>query len=299
MSWSILLNDWTFEPLIVGLLALAAVLYWLGEWTSNRATARALWRSLCFYLGLLAIFVALESPIDFLDGQLFWLHMMQHLLLIMVAAPLIILGDPVIPILRSSPLGPRRRFLRMVTTQSWSHRVAVAFSWVTSPWPAAVIFIADLYLWHWSYLFNLTLQNQTVHDLEHLCFLATALLFWSQVIEQRPLHIRMSYIQRAGYVVLVGAAGNLLAMYFVFATKPLYRQYADLSPRPFGMSAVTDQQLAGALMWVPVLFVFLAAFSVLAYKWLREDERRANDPREIVVPGYRLLDGSLSSDRHS
>ncbi len=298
MSWNILVNDWSFEPLIIGALALAAVLYWLGEWTSNRARARPLWRSLCFYSGLLFIFIALESPIDFLDGQLFWLHMVQHLLLIMVAAPLIILGDPAIPILRSSPLGPRRRFLRMVTTQSWSHRVGVAFSWIASPIPAAIIFLVDLYLWHWSYLFNLTLQNQTVHDLEHLCFLATALLFWSQVIEQRPMHMKMSYIQRAGYVVLVGAAGNLLAMYFVFATKPLYQQYARLSPRPFGMDAITDQQLAGALMWVPVLFVFLGAFSVLAYKWLREDEELADKPQEVIVPAYRLLDGSLSSDTH-
>jgi putative membrane protein len=298
VSWIILVNDWTFEPLVVGALALAAALYWMGEWTSNRATTRPVWRSLCFYAGLLAIFIALESPIDFLDRQLFWLHMMQHLVLIMVAAPLIILGDPAMPILRSSPLGPRRRFLRMVTTQSWSHRVAAAFAWITSPLPAAIIFIVDLYLWHWSYLFNLTLQNQTVHDLEHVCFLGTALLFWSQVIEQRPLHIRMSYIQRAVYVVLVGAAGNLLAMYFVFATKPLYQQYAGLSPRPFGMSALTDQQLAGALMWVPVLFVFLAAFSVLAYKWLGEDEELSSKPREMTVPAYRLLDGSLSSDKH-
>jgi cytochrome c oxidase assembly factor CtaG len=297
LSWNILVNDWTFEPLVVGALAFAAVLYWLGEWTSNKVKPRPLWKSVCFYSGLLFIFIALESPIDYLDGQLFWLHMLQHLLLIMVAAPLIILGVPAIPILRSSPLGFRRHFLRMVTTQSWSHRVATVVSWIASPVPAAITFLAAFYLWHWSYLFNLTLQNQSVHDLEHLGFLATALLFWSQVIEQRPVRMKMSYVQRAGYVVLVGAAGNFLAMYFVFATKPLYQQYARLSPRPFGMGALTDQQLAGALMWVPVLFVFLTAFCVLAYKWLREDEELANEPGEVIVPAYRLLDGSLSSDK--
>jgi len=290
VSWSVLTGYWSFEPIVLVSLALAAMLYWFGEWTS---AARPLWRSLCYYAGLLAIFLALESPIDGLDGRLFWVHMLQHLILIMVAAPLIILGDPAMPILRAWPLKPRRRFLRLVTQQPWSRDAGAVLAFLTSPWTAALVFLVDLYLWHWDVLFNLTLRNQAVHDLEHVCFLSTALLLWSQIIDQKPIHARMTYLARAGYILLVGAAGNLLAMYFVFAQRPLYAQYANLFPRPFGMGALMDQQLAGALMWVPVLFVFAIAFCICLYKWLGDEQRST----EVgTVPAYRLLDGSLSSE---
>lgn len=294
MSWSVLLNYWSFEPTVIVPVALAALLYWIGEWKS---APRPMWRSLCYYAGLLVLFLALESPLDGLDGRLFWVHMLQHLLIIMVAAPLIILGNPALPLLKAWPLRPRRRVLKLVTTRSWSHTVVQTVSWLGSPWVVAVIFTADLYLWHWSPLFNLTLQNQGIHDLEHVCFLASALLLWTQVIDQKAVHVRMSYLQRAGYVVVVGAAGNLLAMYFVFVQRPLYSQYATLRPRPFGMGALFDQQLAGALMWVPVLFVFALAFSVCLYKWLGEESRSTGS--EMITPAYRLLDGTLSTDLRS
>jgi cytochrome c oxidase assembly factor CtaG len=132
--------------------------------------------------------------------------------------------------------------------------------------------VADLYLWHWSLLFNLTLQNDTVHLVEHLCFLGTALLFWSQVIDQRAVHVRLSYAARAVYTVLTAAASNVLAMYFVFTPKPLYAAYASPAHRLYGMTPLGDQQIAGAIMWVPVLFLFGGAFAVCLYKALAEDE---------------------------
>ena len=311
MSWNILIHDWSFEPLVVVPLCVAGLIYWLGDRAMRRtalvrqtssgvpgdaSSLRPWWRADCFYAGLFVVFIALESPVDWFDGQLFWVHMLQHLLLIMVAAPLIVLGDPIMPFVRAWPLVSRRRTLKLLTKQSWSRPTERALGWLFSPWPAAVIFIADLYLWHWAVLFNLTLQNQIVHDLEHLCFLATALVFWSMVIDQRPVHLRMSYGQRAVYILVVGAAGNMLAMFFVFTTRPLYSQYADITPRPFGMGAMLDQQLAGALMWVPVLFVFGTAVAVCLYKWLGVADADAVD---MPVPAYRLLDGSLSTDMPS
>jgi putative membrane protein len=315
LSWNILLHDWNFEPTVVVPLCVAALVYWLGDRSFRRnalsrqpggdafasvqshdTRSRPWWRAECFYGGLIVVFIALQSPVDWFDGQLFWVHMLQHLVLIMVAAPLIILGDPIMPYIRAWPLWPRRRALKLLTRQSWSQTAGRLIGWIASPWVAAIIFIADLYLWHWALLFNLTLQNQFIHDLEHVCFLGTALLFWSMVIDQRPVHLRMSYGERAVYLIVVGAADNMLAMFFVFATRPLYSQYASLSPRPFGMGAMLDQQLAGALMWVPVLFVFGIAIAVCLYKWLGADEGMGQD---MPIPAYRLLDGSLSTDvRH-
>lgn len=292
MSWRVLMSYWSFEPLVLAALGVAGLVYWLGE---SRSAPRPAWRVLCFYAGLFTVFLALQSPLNGLDGRLFWVHMVQHLGLMMVASPLVILGDPVVPMLRAWPLRWRRRTLRLATTSVWSRRFGHLASQVAGPWTGAFILIFDLYLWHWSTLFNLALRNQAVHGVEHGAFMATAFLFWAQVIDQKAVHIGMSYLRRAGYVLLVGAAGNLLAMYFVFAPTTLYSAYTNLHPRPFGMGGLMDQQLAGALMWVPVLFVFATAFSVCLYRWLgAEGDVFKGAP--TAVPSYRLLDGSLSSE---
>lgn len=305
MSWS-LASHWSFEPSVVIGILLAALLYLRGirvsvrlvgdgEWTLKRRLQTA-----SFLAGLAVVLIALESPVDYLAGLLFSAHMVQHLLLIVVAAPLLIFGDPAMPLLRGVPLPLRRPFLRATMRRGWIHDVGSAVRWVTAPAPAVVLFVSDLYLWHWSVLYNLTLQNQMVHDIEHVCFLGTALIFWSQVIDQRPLHVRLNYAQRAVCVVLTGAANNILAIYIAFSRGPLYVAYAHLTHRPFGMTALNDQQLAGGIMWVPVLFVFGLAFSICLFNWLREDERL--DARGRIpgpAPQYSLVsgpkEGSLTS----
>lgn len=287
MNW---LTQWSFDPGIVAGVAVASVLYWRGRRRlsdARRGPPTSRWHVLAFYAGLVVVLLALETPVDALAATLFSFHMIEHLLLIMIAAPLILLGDPAVTLMRGVPLTTRRNVLGKVG-QSQIHTLGSAFGTINRPIPAAAIFLADLYLWHWNYLFNLTLRNDAVHVAEHLCFLLTALLLWTQVIDQRALHPRLTYFQRAIYAVLVGAAGNLLAMYFVFSTVPLY-SYARVTHRPFGLTALGDQQLAGGIMWVPVLFLFSGAFAVFMYLGLAEDARQV----DAVIPSpeapYNLL----------
>jgi putative membrane protein len=293
MSWPHVLTLWSFDPAIAVGVALAAVLYWRG-WRpfavvdDARTRPARRWNAAAFYAGLVTIILALESPIDRLSAWLFSFHMLQHLLLIMVAAPLLILGDPSITMLRGVPLAARRRALGALSHQSWLSTIGRGISWIMLPLPAVIIFLADLYLWHWSPLFNLTLQNDTIHVTEHICFLLTALLFWSQIIDQRAVHARLTYVQRAAYTVLAAAAGNVLAMFLVFTPRPLYNGYAQLASRPYGMTALGDQQIAGAIMWVPVLLLFGAVFSILLFKALTEDERQGEAPFVLGSP-YKLL----------
>jgi putative membrane protein len=284
-SWPHVLSQWSFDPPVVLGVALAALLYWRGfrplsDTHASHRTPTRIWNALAFYAGLCTIVIALESPIDRLSASLFTFHMMQHILLIMVAAPLVLLGDPGINTVRGLPLTFRRSVLGFLSRQSWLHTVVNRLSWLRSPVPVLVLFLGDLYLWHWNRLFNLTLQNDTVHICEHLFFLVTALLFWSQVIDQRALHARLPYIQRAVYTLVAAAAGNFLAMYFVFSPKALYTAYAHPVKRLYGMTPLGDQQIAGALMWIPVLFLFGGAFVILLYKALSEDEHQAQ-----AVPG--------------
>lgn len=288
MTWQTALTQWSLDPAIVLALLLSSILYWRGrrsglKLVDGRRRSPA-WHALSFYAGLGAIILALESPIDYLSASLFTFHMIQHLLLIMVAAPLLILGDPAVPLLRGVPLGLRRATLGFVARRSWVHRLGRWYARLNSPSAVFGIFLADLYLWHWSRLFNLTLQNDSIHLLEHVCFLVTALLFWSQVIDQRTMRAHLSYAGRVVYIVFSGAASNLLAMYFVFAPRPLYSAYADLATRPFGMTALGDQQMAGAVMWVPVLFLFGGAFAVLMYKAIGETDQKV----EITDASYSM-----------
>jgi putative membrane protein len=267
--------------MVVG-VSLAALLYWRG-WLrlvlvrGSRRSTLHWWHAAAFYAGLAAIVLALESPIDALSASLFSFHMVQHLVLIMVAAPLILLGDPGITILRGVPLVFRRPSLRYLARQRWATALGRALSILLRPAAVFVIFNADLYLWHWSPLFNLTLDNDTLHLCEHGCFLVTAFMFWSQIIGQRGLHSRLGYAHRAVYTAVTALTSNLLAMYFVFAPKPLYSAYAALPVRPYGMTVLGDQQIAGAIMWVPVLFLFGGAFIVCLYKALGEDEAPPSD----------------------
>lgn len=270
------LSDWSFDPAVIAGIVLAALLYARGrrQLSVVRGTVRnSAWHAAAFYTGLAVIVVALESPIDTLGASLFTFHMIQHLLLIMVAPPLLLLGNPAVTMLRGVPLGVRRGVLGYAAHRKWVHALGRAASWIMSPVPALVIFIGTLYLWHWSLLFDLTLQNDSVHVFEHLCFLATALLFWSQVIDQRTIHAQLRYTRRALYTLFAAATSNILALFLVFAPRPLYAGYADLTSRPFGMTALGDQQIAGAIMWVPVLFIFGGAFAVFLYKALGEAEQ--------------------------
>jgi cytochrome c oxidase assembly factor CtaG len=283
-------TQWSFDPGILAAIAVAGILYWRGRRRLNevrRGHPLNGWRVASFYTGLGVAVVALESPIDTLGAVLFSFHMIQHLLLIMVAAPLILLGDPGVTMMRGVPLSVRRAVLGRGARQGWLHRIGALTGRINQPVPAAAIFVGVLYVWHWNVLWNLTLENDVVHAIEHVCFLLTALLLWTQVIDQRALHPRLTDFQRAIYTVLVGSLGNFLAMYFVFAAKPLY-SYAQEIHRPFGMTALGDQQIAGAIMWVPVLLLFSGAFAVFMYRGLAEDAQHA-DAVPPSGPQYTLL----------
>jgi|SRR5579884_1245588 len=279
-------TDWTFEPLVIVPLIVAALIYARGLRNGLRIVGRSraaqVPRIAAFYTGLLVVFIALESPIDTLNDVSFAVHMGQHLLLIMIAAPLMILGDPAPVFVRGLPLSFRRRILGGLSRQSWAHRLGGALSWLGSPAPAFVLFIGDLYFWHWPYMYDLTLQNAVVHDIEHICFLATGLLFWAQIIEQPGLRSSLSYAQRVVFIIGASAFHSVLGIYLVYAHRLVYPAYAHVAHRPFGLSAMSDQALAGALMWIPVMYLLAIAFAVCFYKALGQDQQ---DSMPLAHPG--------------
>ncbi|MDQ2827462.1 MAG: cytochrome c oxidase assembly protein [Chloroflexota bacterium] len=276
-TWQVLLSRWTFDPQIMIVVVGVGVLYWIGTTATlaalpkNHRLGPRAWKVALFYVALLLVVIALESPLDYFSQKLMWAHMIQHLILIMLVPELLLLGDPALPLLRGLPITARRRALGPVLGWRWVHILGAAMRRVSRPVPAFCLFVGTLWAWHWPALYNVTLRNQGVHDLEHLTFLLTAILFWWQVIDQTQFRCPMSDIHRAVYVFL-GAVGNhLLAVVLAFVTIPLY-DYRRLVVRPGGISALTDQQFAGGIMWVPGMFLYGAAFSIFLYKWLQSEK---------------------------
>jgi cytochrome c oxidase assembly factor CtaG len=254
----------------------AAVLYVVGGMglRGNRRGSATRWRDAAFWLGLLAILVALQSPIEMLARQLFWVHMVQHLLLMVVAAPLLALASPWSRLWRALPLGLRRWIARPLFRHPRLELVRAAYEKTSRPSVIWVLSAANLWLWHLPPLYDLTLRNHLVHHLEHALFLGLGLAFWAHLIDQRPFRAPLGTLARAGYVFFAMVQSWGLAGVLSFATSPFY-SYAQLSWRPGGISALTDQQLGGGMMWVPGAITYSIALIVFLFQWLAEEDSRA------------------------
>jgi putative membrane protein len=262
--------SWPFEPVVLIGVEVAGLLYVIGgiRHRSDR------WRSASFWAGLLTILVALQSPIEMLARQLFWMHMVQHLLLMVVASPLLALASPWTRLWRALPLGWRRGVARPLFRNPRLEPVRWAYRKLSNPTVIWALAAGNLWLWHLPALYDLTLRNHLVHHLEHTLFLALGIAFWAQVIDQYPFHSRLSSLGRATYVFLAMIQSWGLAAVLSLASVPFYA-YSQLAWRPGGISALTDQQLGGGMMWVPGAITYSIAFVAFLFRWLADEESRS------------------------
>ncbi len=264
MSFLLRSENWPVGWLVYS-LAGAAFLYALGGRRTVR-TNRA--RSAAFYCGLATLAIAVASPVDAYSDRLFWVHMTQHVLLMMVAPPLLLLGRPWPRMLKPFAPSVRRPIARTVLVGSTLAPLRTAGRWIAAPLPAFVAFSVVLLGWHVPALYDLTLRNALVHDVEHLLFFSAALLFWVHLVPGATARPQLSDGQRVAY----GTAGLLvgwgLAVVLGFASTALYGSYSSLAIRPGGLSALADQQIAAGVMWVPASLPLTIAILFAAYRWL-------------------------------
>jgi putative membrane protein len=261
--------DWTIDPLLqVGLLG-AAALYLLAVWRIDRAhPANPVPRPpvAAFLAGIAVIEIALQSGIGTYDDTLFSVHMVQHMLLMFVAAPLLVLGAPITVLLRAVRPGARRDVVLPILH---SRVVRVA----GHPIVAWLLFTAVMYTSHLSPLFDLALENDLVHQVEHALFLGSAFLFWWPVVGLDPSPTRMAYPLRVLYMFLQFPLMSFLSLTIYSAPTALYSHYASLG-RTWGPSPLADQQAAGAIMWVWGDIMFIVSIVLAVARWLRDDEAR-------------------------
>jgi putative membrane protein len=246
---------------------------------------RARLRALAFYVGLLTIVIALEGPIDKYSDQLFWVHMTQHVLLLTVAAPLIVLGAPWMSLWRPLPLDFRRTVAKGVTRARWAAPLRAVGHTLASPIGAWLAFSITLIVWHIPAMFDLTLRHIWIHALEHTTFLLFGVLLWAQVIESPPLRLKLRSDQRVSYIVGSSVVGWILSLVLAFASRPLYPVYAHLADRPGGISALVDQQLAAGVMLVPGSLTMTIFAFVGLYRWIGKDAVDAGPARQAPAGG--------------
>ena len=266
-------------------VALAAALYWLGGRSGpvgRRERAERRWRTPLFAAGLATVVVAVSPPFDRLSDSLFSMHMVQHVLLLEVAAPLIVLGRPWNRLWRPFSLSTRRAVAGGVARSAWASPLRWAGRRLVSPVVAFMLMNGIFLLWHVPALYDLALADPALHDLEHATFFLTALLFWAHLIGDGPFHTRLALPWRAAYAVGAMVVGWGLAVVLATAPSPLYAHYADRAARPWGLSALADQQLAAGVMWVPASVPWTVIALACAYAWLHPGERRRRWVRQLA-----------------
>jgi cytochrome c oxidase assembly factor CtaG len=271
------LSAWSIEP-PVAYVAFAGLLYWLGGQRRRPRRYDGL-ATASFIAGLATIVLALDSPIDAAANQLFWAHMLQHVLLLTVAPPLILLGRPWPRMWSALPLGSRARLGHGLARA----RAGAPLRALARPLPAWILFNATILLWHLPGAYDATLRYNAVHQLEHATFFFSGLLFWARVIDPGPLRPKLDWPGRIVYAVGAMVVSWLLAVILVLVPHPLYAHYAQELTRPGGISALSDQQLAGGVMWVLGSISYSVAAIIGFYRWL-EPAAAAGRARTPAIP---------------
>jgi cytochrome c oxidase assembly factor CtaG len=221
--------------------------------------------ALAFGAGWLALVFALSPPLDEWSEQWLAAHMVQHELLMVVAAPLLAVGAPLVGFLWAMPSGLRRAVVRGV------QRTPVPSVWriVTAPHAAFVLYGLALWIWHVPALYDEALQHEAVHAVQHLCFFGTAALFWWGIVHGRQG--RTGYGAAVVYLFVTAVHGGVLGALLTVSPHVWYAPY--LAHHPVRLTPLEDQQLAGLLMWIPAGLAFAAGALFLFAAWLRQSDR--------------------------
>ncbi len=260
-----LVGGWAFDPVVVAGLLATGVVYLRGVRRVRRPDRKLANRTACFMGGLAVLWIALQSPIDVEADLRLSVHMVQHLLITMVAAPLLVLGAPVTLVLRASTPAFRRRWL-LPLLRSRPVRL------LTAPMLSWAQFALVLWVTHFSPLYEAAVRNDGVHALEHLLYLASGVLFWSPVAGIDPSPKRLPHPARLLYLFLAMPQASFLGLAMWGTSRVLYPTYqAVLGPA----AALDDQRLAGTIMGSAGMLVMVPALGLVLLDWLAREEREA------------------------
>jgi len=259
---------WTWSAYIIGPLLVTAMLYVLGlvrMWQKG-VKPRPI-PILCFAAGWLSLLVALDSPVHEISEQLFWVHMTQHEILMLISAPLLILSRPAAPFLFALPEHWR------VPGANIGKAKLIQRAWllVSAPMAAWLLHATALWIWHAPRLFDAALESEWVHAAQHISFLGTALLFWWTLFHKHAG--RLGYGGAILYVFTTAVHTSVLGALLTFAPRIWYAPYAQTTPLR-GLTGLQDQQIGGLVMWIPAGTLLTVVALVLLATWMRHSDAR-------------------------
>jgi cytochrome c oxidase assembly factor CtaG len=231
-------------------------------------------------VGFLLLAISLAGPLDHYSGELFAVHMSQHIVIAMFAAPLLLLARPMPAYIWALPRPLRLGVGTALTGSGITIRV---LRLLTRPVVALPLFIGTLYAWHIPANYNGSLENEWIHLFMHFSMFTTAVLFWWPIIGPPPIRTQLSHPQRIIYLLLAVTPTALLAAVITLTNSVLYDFYLD-QPGHFSWSTNEDQRVGGLLMWIPGNFVYLATMTVLFFQWFAEEERKSSRPSRRRPP---------------
>ena len=291
-----LTGAWPIDPGVLLPLVMAAVLYAAGLGRLRARAGPQAYRveAWCYAAGWGALAAALASPLHPLGSVLFSAHMAQHEVVMVLAAPLLVLGRPVVPFLFALPIGWRRRIGAWARNPRWS----AGWGRLTEPLAAWVIHALAILVWHLPVLYGATLRSDAAHGLQHASFVGTALLFWWSLL-QRGARARPG--AAVLYLFLMALYTGGLGALITLSETPWYAAYGAAAPA-WGLTSLQDQQLAGLIMWMPGGLAYLVAALALVAGWLRRGELKARPLGAVASAGAMLLVvavGGCGIDRES
>ena len=266
--------DWSLPIWLTVSIFITGALYVRG-WLAIRKTRRELFteeRLVSFLGGLVLLWVVVGSPLDGFADSLLTVHMIEHLLLMSAIPMLLLYGLPVVPLLRGLPLAVLRWVAGPLMRIALLRRIA---EWLVSPAIAWLGMNLAYLCWHIPAAYNLALENETVHGVEHLCFLLTSLLFWWYIIRPWPAKQRPDDWGMLAYLALGDLVMTLLSAFLAFCDRPVYGYYVT-HPNPFHIPVLEDQVLGAVLMWVLGSFAYLVPAMVITLRLAGTSDRPEN-----------------------
>jgi cytochrome c oxidase assembly factor CtaG len=277
-SWLNFITNWDIPPAVTAALVAAGLIYMRGWHALRRTRPHQIpeWRLASFVGGLFAIFVAVSSSLDTYSETLLFMHMAQHFVLMSVAPLLIVLGSPFVPMLRGLPRPIVSRIGGPIFRSSIAHALQDLFSQLPFAWVSMNLAYV---CWHIPRAYEFALSSEAWHNIEHLCFFLTSILFWWPIVLPWPSRRRFETWMLIPYLLLADLANTAVSAFLCFSGRLLYPSYAIVE-RPFGINPLTDQIAAGAFMWVCGSIVFLVPAAVLTMRSLMS--------RRLVQPAHSM-----------
>lgn len=271
---------WDLNPLLTALLICSGGLYLIAlRRIAHRAIRTVPGRyPLYFFLGLAGLALALIGPLDAYNENSFALHMAQHVMIMLIAAPLLVLGRPLHVALWALSPEWSGRIARPILRQGWLRALLTV---LTHPVVVLLLITVNLVLWHLPAFYVAALESDLVHEIEHTLFMGTSLLLWWVIVDPVPRHHKLRPDHAIAILFITGSVGNLLALYLLFAPSVLYSYYLT-NETIWGMSQLADQRVGGLVMLIVGAIVFYGAMILLIVTNFGDTRGRAEEAPQAL-----------------